>query len=712
MRKVLYFIFAAAVVMFSAGCSDTYTINNSLTASSTAHFLTSSDILFSNVSPDAFSKSFTVTSYNTSWTFDQTPDWIELTPSSGNSTSGVVLNCEENGQAYYSRSALLYLSSTDADWEYKQSICVNQGAAVPSIDVAKNELEINGAGGVYSVEVTANFTWLNDCQSEWIELYHSEDGRSLVIVASPNPESSYRTANIWVGSNESPAVSKYISVKQAPAGVSASALSLEYGNMAGKYDVQVNAEAPWEAITSDNWISVSPSNGSAGETTIGIEVAPNGSVSKRTGYVALSTDGNKKLQIEISQSGNYIETEGDGRVSFRAIAGPTEFGIRSNTSWQVIGKPSWVSVSPESGTGDAVFTISAEDNASLSGRTGDIRIGHPGMALECKVHVSQDGMSLEAGKTYLQFSDKGGTQSFELTADAFWTSRHSDDWFASTPTSGNGDATISVTAEENKTADQRNGLITYDWIGNPVYVSLIQQSKYLTIDNSTFDFPSKGGTHIIDLMTNDQWTATDENNVSWLHLSQTSGTGDAKITITADDNATVSARSTTVVINTVNSQTVRITVTQQPRFLTLSASNVLFFSAGGTSGPVSIQTDGSVSISQEGSWFTVNRDGDSFTVTAPKNEDHEARTGTITVALADLSTGSYAITIPVTQLGRDESFYVEGYSEDKNWDADHALGQFSIKVTGYSTDRNWDNTYSQMKVTITGYSTDEDWNNK
>ncbi len=171
-------------------------------------------------------------------------------------------------------------------------------------------------------------------------------------------------------------------------------------------------------------------------------------------------------------------------------------------------------------------------------------------------------------------------------------------------------------------------------------------------------------------------------------------------------------RSATVIITPANAQAVQILVSQRPRTLELSARSVVFFAKGGTSAPVTVTTDGTFKVTQDGDWFTVNAPQDgSFTLTATPNSSKEARRGTITVALTDLTEGSLAITIPVIQGGQGCSFVIDTYpDQDTDW-LPASDGSLTVTVTGYAADRNWNSTWnSGMTISVTGYTTDKDWN--
>ena len=429
----------------------------------------------------------------------------------------------------------------------------------------------------------------------------------------------------------------------------------------------------------------------------------------RNGYLQTFSCSCFNRNIAISQKGIYIES--DESLTFTSIEESKKLSIQSNTSWTVTSKPNWLTLSKETGEGNGEITVTTSENPNTTSRSGEIVLGQTGLSIQCIVKVTQLGKSLSTDVTLLEFSDKASQVTFNLVSDAAWTSTQTVNWFTTTPTSGSGNATITVAVEENNATEERTGTINYAYADKTSYVNVHQLAKYMTIDNQSFEFDSKGGSHTIELSTNDDWTAEIEHNVSWLKLSKSSGSGNAIISLTAEDNASVNTRSTTVIINTKYSQSIRILVSQKPRHLSVSASSILFFANGGTSESVTIDTDGTYEIKSDASWFTVNEgEGKTFTVYATKNSSDEMRRGKITISLTDLKEGTLSLELTVSQAGEGGSFIINGYPEDQDWNYVGG-GSLAITINGYTSDKNWDESFGgTLTLKVTGFSTDQDWN--
>lgn len=706
MKTRLLYIGCMLCALILYGCKEDFDPNGNLQPSLSPHYLNISATQFNN-SAASFSETIKVESMDTPWKFSSIAEWISLTPLSGSSTASVAMNVEENLSAINARTSIFYLESTDPSFDFSRAISVSQAKAASILAVDTEMLTFSGTASQQSLKITANCEWDATCLADWVILEKDLSTSMLKVSVSNNPTDSERTSNISISNGDAKTI--VVKVVQSPASISVSEGTLQYENIASKYVVVVDSEMDWTSSASESWIQISPDKGNSGKTEVSIEVAPNTAISERVGYVNIYTASNLRLQIMIVQKGIYIEA--DPTLVFSSISESKILKIKSNTNWEVLSSPKWLTVSQTSGSGNSDITVTSSDNPNTNQRSGEIEIDHTGLNLKTKVSVIQAGKSLSTDVTLLEFSDKAGEMNFNLFSDAAWTSSISSDWFRANPESGNGNAIINVAVQENTTIDERTGTIIYRYADKSTNVNIHQLAKYLNIDNRAFEFDSKGGVHTIELFTNDDWTVNMEESAPWLSLSQTSGSGNALITLSADDNASVSTRSTVIDINTKNSQSVRIFVTQKARYLTVSTESVTFFAKGGTSEMITVDSNGSFDINGDSSWFTVNKgEGNTFTVIATKNSQTSVRRGKITLSLTDLVEGSYSLEISVIQAGEGESFIIDGYTEDGDWNY-FGNDSLSISIKGYNADNNWDKAFGGlMIVKIAGYDSDKDWN--
>ena len=700
-RYITHIIFSLLLI----GCSEQYDESLGLYPTLTPRYLTVTPTTLTWPS-SAGTLSVNVTSIDTPWKIENSIEWVSPSPTSGTATGTISVGVSENMAGDEVRTGVFYLKSDVNDWKYETPISVTQAGAHPAITPEKAEVEFSGAASTEIIQVSSNCTWSVTSSSDWMTA--TKNVNTISISVESNETNSYRTATVSVVHEGTTNTSKNITVRQAPATVNASTETLVFGNMAGSVNVTINSEANWTAVTSSSWMEVSPSSGSAGTSTITVSVSPNSATSERTGYVIISIGGSQRIQIPVRQRGVYIETE-QTELSFTANGGSQELAVLSNTSWTVSSVPSWITVSPSNGEGDGKVKVTAQENPNTTNRSDVIHITQSGLSIDVAITVTQSGKTFDVNTTVLNFEDKQETQTVEILTDGTWNARTDDTWITLSPSSASGNSTLSVTVAENPNDSERSGQVTVSMGDKSSTISIVQKGKYFTVSNSLLTYASKGGSLNIAITTNDTWTAQIENSPAWLQLSSSSGSGNIDVKVTASDNPSVNSRSATIVFKTTHSQSVRVMVTQDARYLNVDTREVLFYSKGGTSEVITVSTDGTYSISCSDSWLSVNQSSNTFTVNATENTTTDARIGYITIALTDLKEGSYSLKLTVTQLNYGGSFLRKDYGDDINYDnMGNSTG--SLTITGFGADKNYDSTTtSGTTLSVSGFKSDSSW---
>ena len=202
-----------------------------------------------------------------------------------------------------------------------------------------------------------------------------------------------------------------------------------------------------------------------------------------------------------------------------------------------------------------------------------------------------------------------------VTADGAWTVSNDASWLTLSRTSGDGNATITATMEENRTSSSRTAVLTFR-CGNKTETVPIEQEKtdWITATRS-------GST--IRVEANGYWTAAED--ASWLTLSQPSGNGRPSITMRMEDNVGSNARMTDVYF-TCGTASTSVSITQDKQDV-LSASIV--------GNRISVESNGSWTVTDDASWLTLgcaNGTGNAYiTMTMEANTTSSARTARITI---------------------------------------------------------------------------------
>jgi ABC-type molybdenum transport system ATPase subunit/photorepair protein PhrA len=172
----------------------------------------------------------------------------------------------------------------------------------------------------------------------------------------------------------------------------------------------------------------------------------------------------------------------------------------------------------------------------------------------------------------------------------------------------------------------------------------------LSVSPNTLNIAAaNGSTASFNVTSNINWTVA--SNQTWLSVNPSNGSGNGTVTLTAEANPTISARTATVTLSGKDVKSQTVTVTQSPgeAILTVSPANIdIAPTAGDTTITITSNTDWTVASNQ--TWLSVNPSNGSgngtVTLTAEANTT-SARNAIVTIS----GKGVNSQTISVHQFG-------------------------------------------------------------
>lgn len=696
MKRKHPIIFTLALTCLLSACEDYNQFGNDFFVAARGYFLnTSGTDLQLEANGGKSRTQVSVTSYTTPWQFSGMASWLSVSPSSGNNSMDVTISALENTSGDDIRTTVFNFSSTDSVYPYEQEMSVTQACAEPQLIVPETDIIFSAAQASRSIPVDANIAYkvslLFPTSSEmhdhgWLTATASDDGRTLLVTVDENLTGHVRSGEISLIGKA--ACSLHVS-QQAACVESNVTDTIECPIEGASYQLTISSDVAWTAQSSSStWIAVTPDSGNAGASKVVLDVAPNSSATERNGFVQVFTDTYKALTIPVHQVGLYVRPS-KTKVNFGSEASSMTIDIESNTSWSVISKPDWLSVSVTSGTGDAQLTLTVSDNWSLQTLSGHLLIGHEGVSgLQCRVDVSQAARVFNDLIGSLSFGVEQQTQNAVIDTDGKWRATTTDSWIHLSPTSGTGQAEIAITVDANPLENERYGSVsvTVDDVSRTIAVE--QKGRFFTVTGGDASIPSTGGKHKVTISSNTTWTAT-VSEPSWMHLSQSSGQGDIDVTLTADDNPSTDTRTNTTEFKAASiSRSFRIVTTQAARYLKVDMESLTFLNVGGER-PVCVSTDGTYEARvAEGNWIKLRQEGNVIYISAERNETGSQRSGKVIVSLTDLKSGSLTKDIVVVQLPKS-SLFVQPFGADQQWELG-SEGTLSVTISGFGADQQWD----------------------
>ena len=720
MKKLLIIISVAGAALLTA-CQESSTLSNRIAVALHANYLHPDRTEF-QVPNTASSATFTVNSQDTPWRIDDVPAWISISPKSGSATTTVTVNTEDYAWAD-PRIGIFTLYSDSNDWSYSKQMTVTQTGATPYVNIEKTYFSFDGAANSERVAASGNFNWqVSNNNNNWITVNY--DGSGMTVSVTANDTGEIRSGDVYVKYNAN--VMATITVSQVPAEVSLKTDQLDFPIGSGSYKLTVTSQAAWRT-DAPSWLDVIPSSGEPGTTEVTISSSPNPYDNERNGsvYFIFASSQMQFAEVPIHQDGYILElVEGAGFLNpITSLGGNLTAHLRSNAEWEINNTADFMTISPTSGTGDAVLSITVNENATFNWYSGWIYFYRPTTGYQVEYLAQQRAREYALSAVYLECNDLAQDLYVDITTEGGWSlvPEESAYFYTASPLNAQGDTRVTLSVQENTNTDSRSGSMQFnllgmrDYEGGVAYMNNINvyqygwQDKYQRVQQAV-ELAARGGTMTVDVASNDAWSAAFSSGVSWIRMDgDASGKGAGSFTVAFDPNQTIDARSVKVLITFEHLDPVEMTLTQLGKAIRLSSDALYFFAKGGSC-TVTVDADGTYSVAKaSGDWFTVTPDENSntFTDTAEAYSGDVDRTGSIVLSLTDLASGSYSITLPVMQTTA-AGFTRGGWQEDRDLNIGNASG-FSFQVTGYSEDQNW-NGGRHASVGGEGYDDDENWN--
>ena len=163
----------------------------------------------------------------------------------------------------------------------------------------------------------------------------------------------------------------------------------------------------------------------------------------------------KEPLLTVSTSEITVKPEGESST----------FNITSNVQWFISGVPTtWLAVTPSSGEGNALVTVSAQTNTSTERRECTLSIRNIDGAVSKDVHIVQEGtparISTNLGEVEIGASEDAAGADITITANTAWTISYPDtDWFNLSAKKGEkGTTVISVVPSKENFSDSKRSV--------------------------------------------------------------------------------------------------------------------------------------------------------------------------------------------------------------------------------------------------------------
>ena len=218
--------------------------------------------------------------------------------------------------------------------------------------------------------------------------------------------------------------------------------------------------------------------------------------------------------------------------------------VESNVQWSATSTDEWITLDNGFGNHKGTFEFFVAANTTPNERTGKIVLTSNDEVLKVTILVRQqsEGSVLTIATDEVSFTKDAGEYLMSVACNGDWEVTSSADWCKVDPTSGQGNGAFKITVDENATGADRVATISILTVADgktevrKVTVYQSASNAVLVVSPETKQLTAAASTFELDVITVGSWSASMDSD--WLTLSETSGKGDAQITVTATKNDT------------------------------------------------------------------------------------------------------------------------------------------------------------------------------
>lgn len=503
----------------------------------------------------------------------------------------------------------------------------------------------------------------------------------------------YNVHNIIIaGTNYTPSLVTY-QIKPLIAGFEVTD-SLSISSSSSLSSFELSSLTSWNVLSSSPWITPQTMTGSSGYHSLMLNTTANTLYTERVGTIVFSNGSISKtltvIQSGISPSLSVSPTS----LSIASSGGTSSINVSTDSTWTATTVDSWLLLTPNTGSGNGTFDITAAPNGALS-RTGYVTVQRGSLSQVIEViqgssstfwcvpsitNTGSDGISQVTFNTISRSSVinegyvvSGDTSSIYLdstyqvfvtfqggVAPAIWIDWNIDgdfsdpgeavvapasSWYPSfnstktasitVPSGANlGLTRMRVYAKDFGTGPVSNPCATTDQGGDiEDYHLVIRDSRFITSNPTNLTFPSGGSAMNITIATDSLWQVS--SCPVWITPDITSGGNGALVSLTASANTDFNVRTGLLTLSR-GSKLATVSVTQSglDSLISLSTSSLNIPSNGATSINFTVNSNFSYSITAFDSWIVPSANSGSNTqsfVLDVFSNTGSTRTGTIIV---------------------------------------------------------------------------------
>ena len=525
MKKINYLLIVVALAMSFVGCRKPVEVSFDTTTQAIDAQGGSVEIVLKS---------------NGDWTINPTAEWIAVSPMSGKGDATLTLTVEANTTGE-DRSTQIKAITKDNT----ATLNLTQGAQSPQpqyyLNVSPKNYRCGGAGGEFTVEISSNLDWIVTTP-QWITCSVMEgfDDATVTLTISPieDEKIEMREADVLFESSLASDKVHVVQTVDPIMGIEIMPKNLEFVCTGETKIIAVFTEDAWTASMDVDWVTLSQTEGQ-GDAEIRVTLGENPGYEQRQTTVLFTTAGGAQAMLGIRQEASpnphFLEVS-PLEFQFEKEGGEREISVNCDTGWEFDMACDWLSLSQQSGIGNATVVLTAQPNLLTEPRTNAFFIKSGNLYYEFSVTQAPGDTPLmvefDADTVFVVYT--GGLQSLSLASNTTWQLQASS-WITLITSSGEGDAEFDIAVDSNTDPNNRIGFVSAVHNGQEMAnIIVVQEGKpnILETDITELDVRPEGGSYEIQVTSNQSWAVNAD--VNWIHYEPQSGFGNKILTVTVD----------------------------------------------------------------------------------------------------------------------------------------------------------------------------------
>ena len=473
---------------------------------------------------------------NGEWTLAMTEGWVVVSSMKGNGDATLTLTVAPNTTGE-SRITEIIASTKDNT----AVLTLTQNAPQYYVNVNPQGINCDAEGGEYTIEVSSNIEW-EVITPQWMtsSMMNGSNDATFTLTISPieGEDLGSREGEVVISGESISA--KVIVVQTVLSTLSIQVIpeNVDFVCTGETKTVTVITEDSWTATVGEEWVTLNQNEGQ-GDAEISVIVGENPMYERRQANVVFFTAGGAHAVLVVRQEASpdphFLEVS-PLVFQFGKEGGESDISVSCDTDWEFDLDCDWLSLSQQSGTGNAIVVLTAEPNVLLGSRTIDFKIRSGNLAVQLTASQASGDVpivtSFEPDTLFVSFN--GGVQTVQLTSNTTWQLQVSS-WITMITNSGEGDATFDIVVDYNSEPNERIGFVRALHNGQVLGTMVVVQEGRVNIletDITELDVSPEGGSFEIQVYSNQSWTAN--TDVEWIHCDPLSEFGNKILIITVD----------------------------------------------------------------------------------------------------------------------------------------------------------------------------------